>query len=264
MSSPHVWGCFQITETKCGIFYVFPTCVGVFPLTHSGFGDLFSLPHMCGGVSAEFMQKLQLIMSSPHVWGVSKIQAFYLIPKALKEGLLLGKLSYTKEKSEAFIIAAPVAIGNTEFKLVHTFVAPLKIAGNVFVVKLTAKEEWNGNVKLYDHQALEMPNGIYESTPDKSDSIHRPALGELSVEQMLTSFKGENLKYIASKVVDENGEPLVVYHGTFSDIASFQSEKAGSNGIASGLGFFFTDKSDYASEYAEGENGSWRCFFSFI
>jgi hypothetical protein len=101
---------------------------------------------------------------------------------------------------------------NENIKQVHTLVAPLSIDGELFSVKITAKEYWDGSVKLYDHQTLEMkkPSGIYESTPDKSGSILRPALGNVSIEQLLSAFNGENTKYLASKVVDANGEPILV------------------------------------------------------
>lgn len=53
----------------------------------------------------------------------------------------------------------------------------------------------------------------------------------------------------ASKVVDENGEPLVVYHGTNNDINAFDLTKNTAN-----VAWFTTDRS-YAKHYAE-KNGS--------
>lgn len=49
-----------------------------------------------------------------------------------------------------------------------------------------------------------------------------------------------------SKVVDEKGEPLVVFHGTAADIDSFEE----SDGWY-GTGVYFTDNARYASEFAE-------------
>lgn len=49
-----------------------------------------------------------------------------------------------------------------------------------------------------------------------------------------------------SKVVNENGEPLVAYHGTAIDKASFRRE-----GGAAGVGAYFTDSAEVASDYAE-------------
>ncbi|MBR5887996.1 MAG: hypothetical protein IKZ07_07300 [Akkermansia sp.] len=71
----------------------------------------------------------------------------------------------------------------------------------------------------------------------------------------------ENAPANASKVVDENGEPLVVYHGTrnggFTIFDDYANEK---NSDAPDGSFFFTDKQalakDYASEYGYWISGS--------
>jgi hypothetical protein len=55
----------------------------------------------------------------------------------------------------------------------------------------------------------------------------------------------------ASKVVDENGEPLVVYHGTSSEFNVFDLEKSSVYGIY-GQGFYFTNNKKIAEEYLGG------------
>ncbi|WP_422097471.1 PLxRFG domain-containing protein [Variovorax sp.] len=61
-----------------------------------------------------------------------------------------------------------------------------------------------------------------------------------------------------SKVVDAQGAPLVVYHGTDADFATFSSEFVGEgNGSADwGDGFYFTDRPDAASTYADRNGGN--------
>lgn len=56
-----------------------------------------------------------------------------------------------------------------------------------------------------------------------------------------------------SKVVDEHGQPLVVYHGTARDFAEFSPSKRGSNSgyHASDVGFFATASPELASMYAD-------------
>lgn len=56
-----------------------------------------------------------------------------------------------------------------------------------------------------------------------------------------------------SKVVDAEGEPLVVYHGTAEDFAEFDPSRAGRNyfGSGAGRGIFFTSNPGTASVYAE-------------
>jgi hypothetical protein len=61
-------------------------------------------------------------------------------------------------------------------------------------------------------------------------------------------------------VVDENGEPLVVYHGTASDFSEFAEEKLGINTRETDgeLGFFFTAKPFLSDSYAEiASKGGW-------
>ena len=64
-----------------------------------------------------------------------------------------------------------------------------------------------------------------------------------------------------SKVVDEAGAPLVVYHGTARDFESFDPTKFGANTRATNdeLGFFFTSKPFLSDNYAElAGKGGWN------
>ena len=56
----------------------------------------------------------------------------------------------------------------------------------------------------------------------------------------------------ASKVVDANGEPLVVYHGTPSiNLEVFDPDRIGTNGRAEGAGFYFTTDKSIADGYGQ-------------
>jgi len=58
-----------------------------------------------------------------------------------------------------------------------------------------------------------------------------------------------------SKVVDKNGDPLVVYHGTYKDISEFKlGEKANRTGNPDG--FYFTPDAQEASGYADRGDGA--------
>ena len=56
----------------------------------------------------------------------------------------------------------------------------------------------------------------------------------------------------ASKVVDENGEPMVVYHGTHEEFNTFGEDfsKLGRTGSTFGEGYYFTSSEQLANEYA--------------
>ena len=60
-----------------------------------------------------------------------------------------------------------------------------------------------------------------------------------------------------SKVVDEQGRPLVVYHGTNADFNEFDPEAQGSSGQGSGEpGFFFEASPDNAARYTRQGDGA--------
>jgi hypothetical protein len=52
-----------------------------------------------------------------------------------------------------------------------------------------------------------------------------------------------------SKVVDNNGLPLIVYHGTESEFDEFKSKFMGKNGTAIGQGFYFSSNKDDAGMF---------------
>lgn len=55
-----------------------------------------------------------------------------------------------------------------------------------------------------------------------------------------------------SKVVDAHGNPLRVYHGTMDNFDTFARARNGASGAREGaLGFWFTDNSQVASDFAE-------------
>lgn len=59
-----------------------------------------------------------------------------------------------------------------------------------------------------------------------------------------------------SQVIDKDGKPLVVYHGTNADFDEFSYDKIGTHGTSEGRGFYFTDSQSVAGNYGSGEDGS--------
>ena len=71
----------------------------------------------------------------------------------------------------------------------------------------------------------------------------------------------ENDPETASKVLDENGEPLVVYHGSKNKFTTFSTKHQGSNTDKSGeLGYFFTANKSIANEFATETGNIYECF----
>lgn len=53
-------------------------------------------------------------------------------------------------------------------------------------------------------------------------------------------------------LLNEDGTPKVLYHGSPNDFNTFSLEYLGTNGTAEGYGFYFTDKRDIAEGYSHG------------
>ena len=68
-SSPRLWGCFYVLHRGRGLKRVFPTPVGVFPMSAAVESDTKGLPHACGGVSDRRKSCYCTVWSSPRLWG---------------------------------------------------------------------------------------------------------------------------------------------------------------------------------------------------
>lgn len=110
------------------------------------------------------------------------------------------------------------------------------------------------------------------SDPDNFDADGNPLapngnVSNLTLEQWITVRTPEFKAWFgdweldpenASKVVDENGEPLVVYHGTASEFSVFDRSYLGSSTDAKSarLGFFFTNNQRTAEGYGDYASGN--------
>ncbi len=69
LSSPRPWGCFCHLLSHTGFLTVFPTPVGVFPISACRALAIFCLPHARGGVSVDLVYYGGGCWSSPRPWG---------------------------------------------------------------------------------------------------------------------------------------------------------------------------------------------------
>jgi len=92
------------------------------------------------------------------------------------------------------------------------------------------------------------PNGKPSNlTPEQYKLVREPAFKKWFGDW-------ENDPENSSKVVDENGEPLVVYHGSNVEFNTFDKRKIGFNTSNALRGFYFTDNSSVAYSYTYDEN----------
>ena len=81
---------------------------------------------------------------------------------------------------------------------------------------------------------------------DKLLSARSPAWAKLSGEVVSTSTDAFKNWFGKSKVVDKDGKPLILYHGTTKDITIFKMSPEG----ALGAGIYLTPEAEYANQYA--------------
>ncbi len=102
-------------------------------------------------------------------------------------------------------------------KAMHRLYAPFIFGGNVLLAKISVKEFADGTSnRLYTIEAIdveEMSAGNLATKQSEENGKVNPNADIVDrLQQILDSVKPENV----SKVVDENGEPIVVYHGSKS------------------------------------------------
>lgn len=127
--------------------------------------------------------------------------------------------------------------------------------GKAFSVYYVNKEK---AARLFEVARVPMPK-VPQSSPDgfvhsirEAGSPVNPKLENVTQSQQFKRWFGDwqNHPETASKVVNEDGTPRVVYHGTGSDFNAFDPLRQGENYPQGEGGFFFTTSRKSAENYA--------------
>ena len=140
--------------------------------------------------------------------------------------------------------------------------APMNTKSGARLVKITVKEfvqKEHGN-RIYSVEAVEVTqeNPVPEMVDADRANGSRLLTGPTGfANSMVDAIRNFNLSG-SSQVIDINGEPLIVYHGTGADISGFddQGKSTQGEGLGTGLGHFFATSKNYASDYAKMEQGN--------
>lgn len=168
---------------------------------------------------------------------VEHLQSVAAIPALIEQGVYIDT------------VANELKDANSKVKEYQYYVCGLKIGGVDYTVKFVIAVDNNGN-RYYDHKLTEIEKS---KLLDELDRITSPSSQE---ENALSAIKDKRLLSIlqtnSSKIVDENGEPMVVYHRTPKEFTSFDKEKIGSSTDwgAFGKGFYLSP-ADFGSIYGE-------------
>ncbi|MFI3315504.1 MAG: hypothetical protein R3Y04_07570, partial [Rikenellaceae bacterium] len=218
--------------------------------------------------SDEYRGKYELNRDSAKNWLKNNVRGTY-VNKDTNQKVEISKVSIDKvtsygEREEAHLKSLsviPQLVENSIFieEKVNTkdngrydkyqyYVIGINIDGVDYTAKIVFGVK--GDVKYYDHNLIEIEKGalidnlnvITKHVADNQNSLYKDK------DSVLFSLLQTN----SSKVVDENGEPLVVYHGTDNEFSVFDierlSEGSGDMGTR-GSGFYFSPSGMSASMY---------------
>ena len=136
--------------------------------------------------------------------------------------------------------------GQNQYVTIHRLFGAVTIDGKDYRVKTTLREYKDKNriSKPYSYQVTEIE--LLAGNLANTENIDPGTNNSISAANLLNKVEKsyEKGKYILddhSKVVDENGEPMAVAHGTNATFNAFDRNKIGSNtGSAwNGIGFYF-------------------------
>ena len=115
-----------------------------------------------------------------------------------------------------------------------------------------------------------MSDGTYLKAPNGEDTNLSP---KQWAQVRTTDFKEwfgdwQNRPEDASKILDNNGEPIVMYHGSRSSFTEFDIEKAGSSNKMGKIGFWFSPMESFAQNFAKniwwGDNEQVTTYNTFL
>ncbi len=172
------------------------------------------------------------------------LKSIALIPQMLREAIFIAETKNEKDKRG--------------FDKYRYYVVGLKIDRQDYTAKLAIGVK--GNETYYDHALteIEKTNLIDNIGPVKTGLDDNEAVSAVKDKRLLSILQTDT-----SKVVDENGEPLVVYHGSPNRFFAFDTKKIGSStGTSDGRGFYFTTDRTYADSYSNAEGQTLGVFLN--
>ncbi len=150
---------------------------------------------------------------------------------------------------------------NADRSFMHIFYTVMKYEDNAYIIRLSVDEFNSRRGDIY--RAYNLKN--IKITPVAVPQVYKPAdttsaSGTLSsinsISDLFTLVKkydpGFNPHEVNPVLLNKDGTPKVLYHGSPNDFNTFSLEYLGTNGTAEGYGFYFTDKRDIAEGYSHG------------
>ena len=164
--------------------------------------------------------------SLSHGIGRNKAIAYAAVKDVIENGVLIDYDKNHKGRNyDSALIAAPIAIGGERY---------------ICEVVITRKQD----NRFYLHEVTSvkrLQDAVSLTNSGQSPTAHQGVIAKV-LQNIISA--SDNV----SKVVDENGEPMVVYHGTGSEFWEF---KYNDDSNELGAGYYFTDNEALANRYAQ-------------
>lgn len=165
--------------------------------------------------------------SFSHGVGRTKAVAYAAVKEVIENGVLIDYDVNHKDRGyDSAVIAAPIRINKEDY-----------------ICSVVVKRNLKDN-RFYLHEVIEQKKLSDEGSNTVQKQPRRPKAFAKVLQNIVSA--SDNV----SKVVDENGEPLVVRHRTPNEFTEFDKEKIGSSTDygAFGLGFYFSP-TDFGTLY---------------
>ena len=148
------------------------------------------------------------------------------VKDVIENGFIFNRETNWKNRNyDSAVIVAPISINNTDY---------------ICEAVITRRPNEN---RFYLHE-VEIKETLEKAFKTPTEGRASQA-SKLIIGKHIAEVKGN-----VSKVVDENGEPMVVYHGSTAMFNEFRSKFIGhSTGTADGRGFYFTTDKSYAEGF---------------
>ncbi|KGN95141.1 hypothetical protein HQ39_06405 [Porphyromonas sp. COT-108 OH2963] len=174
------------------------------------------------------------------------LKSLVAVPQLLEKSIFIAE-----EKAEK---------KGAQYPIYRYYITGIQIGGEDYTAKLTIGVDENGR-KYYDHALTEIEKGKLLDQLNGQVALEKGFISmgaEPDPSVALSRVKDTKLVSLlqtnASKVVDENGEPMVVYHGTLSkSLTEFSKDFIGSRYSFDDKGFFFISSKKIAEDYATSE-----------
>lgn len=160
--------------------------------------------------------------SIAHGIGRLKSAAFMAVPDVIEKGFIFNREENWKERGwNTAVIVAPIKLGEDDYVC------------EVVVKKIRGQQRFY----LHEVERKKTLDGVFKSVANNGNASQ---VSKLILGKHLAEVKGN-----VSKVLDENGEPKVVYHGSpYYGFTIFKNES------------YFTAQKNYAARYKKGGNNS--------